>query len=157
MRMLLPTDSLRFFNDLTSDLNHFVDRVIEEGRDGENPRDGADWAPAMDIVESEDGYRLTFDLPGLAIDDIELEVKEDLLTVAGERAGADLDENHKSIRRERRFGKFRRVVRLPENVHREGIDARHENGLLTVDLPKAPKPEPQRITVRPASAASEQG
>lgn len=151
MRMLLPSDSLRFWNDLTSDLNQFVDRVIDDSRDGSGTREGANWVPAMDIVETEDGYQLSFDLPGLAIDEITLEIKDDLLTVSGERAAPADDQSQTAVRRERRYGKFQRVVRLPENVHRDGIDAEHRHGTLTVSLPKAPKPEPQRITVRPAS------
>ncbi|MBI4183013.1 MAG: Hsp20/alpha crystallin family protein [Proteobacteria bacterium] len=93
-------------------------------------------APAVDLIESETEYRVTAELPGLEEKDIELTLSDDVLTLSGEKKEEREERRTDYYLSERRYGSFRRAFRMPEGVDREKIEARFENGVLTVTLPK---------------------
>ena len=103
--------------------------------------------PAVNIWEREDSLYVEAELPGVKMDDIELSVLGDELTIKGSRP----DESQASAtlhRRERGTGAFNRVVRLPVEVDPEKVTAAMRQGVLTITLPKAPAVRPRRIEVK---------
>jgi HSP20 family protein len=102
--------------------------------------------PPVNLYETTDGYVVTAELPGLRVDDIDITVERDRLTLRGERriehpADASLH------RVERRGGAFRRTIQLPLEVDGEKVEAVYRNGVLTLRIPKAPEHQPRRIAV----------
>lgn len=106
------------------------------------------FAPALDVEETEDGFVLHVELPGVSPDDVEVSLEENVLTIAGERRFYR-DEDTEHFRRvERHFGRFHRAVRLPDRVEPDGVDAEFRDGMLTISVPKAEEAKPRRIEVR---------
>jgi HSP20 family protein len=92
--------------------------------------------PAVDFVETEEGYELTADLPGLDEKDVEVKIAGGVLTVKAEKE-EEKEETKKDFHlRERRFGSFERALRMPEGVDTDKIEAHFKKGVLTVMLPK---------------------
>ena len=93
--------------------------------------------PAMDLVETEGGYEMTAELPGIDAKDVELKVTGDLLTLRGEkREQSERKEADRHVS-ERRYGAFQRTLRLPPDADAEGIAATSANGVLTVKIPRS--------------------
>ncbi|HEX2907244.1 MAG TPA: Hsp20/alpha crystallin family protein [Phototrophicaceae bacterium] len=105
-----------------------------------------DARPAMDVLESEHGFTVRVEVPGIAPEKLDVQVDGDLLTIRGEMdQPADGERYHY---RERRAGSFKRTLRLADTLDTQAIQATYQNGLLTLDLPKTPKIEPKRIEVK---------
>lgn len=92
------------------------------------------WAPAVDVLETEDSYLLFAELPGVRRDDIQLQVKERRLELSGRRH--PLGENRNFLRMERSYGPFRRAFDLGAPVDTENITAHFEQGILRIRIPK---------------------
>ena len=110
----------------------------------------AGWTPAVDVEESPDVILVTAEAPGLTLEELTVELENNVLTIFGEKSeareeGAEAGRIHVS---ERRYGSFRRSFRLPRSVDAEKIDARLENGILTVSLPKAAEAKSRTIEVK---------
>ncbi|KAH7924628.1 HSP20-like chaperone [Leucogyrophana mollusca] len=106
--------------------------------------------PRMDLKETGENNTVTatFELPGLKNEDVNIDVHNDRLTVAGEsNVSHDRDEAGYSVR-ERSHGKFSRTLQLPQGTKAEDVKAKMENGVLTVTFPKTnPQQEAKRITI----------
>ncbi len=114
--------------------------------DAEATLDGT-FSPALDVEEHDEGFTLHVELPGVAADNVDVSIEENVLTVSGKR-DFYADKSTDTFRRvERRFGTFHRAVRLPDRVDPEGITASFKDGLLTISVPKAESAKPRRIQV----------
>lgn len=115
------------------------------------------WSPATDLIEDEQRYVLQADLPGLGQDDVKIEVKDNVLSISGERTSEHDDRKDGYRRFERSFGAFRRTLTLPDGVDPASINATFDKGVLTVTIPKpeARQPHQVAITVGPEPAAIE--
>ena len=98
--------------------------------------------PAMDLVERDNAFELTAEMPGLDEKNIEVNVANGVLTVKGHKEEDKVEKKADFHLRERRFGSFARSVRIPETVNADKIEAAFRNGVLKVTLPK--KPEAQK-------------
>jgi HSP20 family protein len=116
-------------NKLGRDLQNFVERIVPLEDKGQ------DFTPACDIIESEKEFRILMDLPGIGKKEINVGIRENVLTVKGERSQA-LEENEHFKRRERSMGVFSRSFALPEHVKTDEVDARFRNGVLAISMPK---------------------
>ena len=105
------------------------------------------WAPAMDLVEAEDHFLLKADLPGLAEDDVTIEVQDNVLTISGERKAEHERKEKGYYRLERSFGRFSRSLTLPEGVNADAINAKFDKGVLEVSIPKPEERKPRRINI----------
>jgi HSP20 family protein len=103
--------------------------------------------PAVNVFETPDAYVLTAEVPGVKLDDIEVSVEGDHVTLSGRRQ-IELPRGASVHRRERQAGSFRRAVRLPRVASNEKAEAHYRNGVLLVRLPKAPEHHARRIQVR---------
>ncbi len=131
--------------DLVGDVDAFFGNGFLSDK-GVTPQFG--FQPAVNIVESESSYLISADLPGLTRDDIHVDLNDGILSVSGERR-EQKEVTEKNFRRfEKRYGKFIRSFRLPENVRSDGIEAKYENGVLEVQVPKVERAMPKKIEVR---------
>lgn len=105
------------------------------------------WVPAMDLVEADDHFVLKADLPGLSEDDVNVEVRDNVLTISGERRAEHESNDRGWVRVERSFGHFSRSLTLPEHVDADAITAGFENGVLEVRVPKPEERKPRRIQI----------
>ena len=112
-----------------------------------------DWVPAVDLIDAGDNYVLDVVLPGLKGDDINIEASRKSITISGERTVAGDDQQ--VLRRERRYGSFRRVINLPVAIDHEQVSADYTNGILTVHVPKSAEVRHQVVKVNVAGAAAE--
>ncbi|MEM1254863.1 MAG: Hsp20/alpha crystallin family protein [Cyanobacteria bacterium P01_H01_bin.21] len=112
-----------------------------------------DWVPAVDLIDAGDNYVLDVVLPGLKGDDINIEASRKSITISGERTAAGDDQQ--VLRRERRYGSFRRVINLPVAIDHEQVSADYTNGILTVHVPKSAEVRHQVVKVNVADAAAE--
>ena len=110
-------------------------------------------APAIDIVEEPNGYKLTAELPGMAEKDVELVVSGDMLTLKGEKKQESERKEKNYTLSERSYGSFERGFWLPEGIDRDKIAAEFSKGVLTVTLPKTPAAvsEAKKIEVKAAA------
>ncbi len=117
---------------LGKDIQQFVEKVVPLTHDDK------DFAPDCDILESEAEYKVQIDLPGLAKKEIRIALKNNVLTIKGER-DIKAGEGEEFKRQERKRGAFARSFALPENVNAAEISATFRNGVLTVAMPKSDK------------------
>ena len=111
-------------------------------------------APRMNVSETNHELRVEIELPGVAEQDIQVELADDLLTVRGEKRAEHGDAHHHVV--ERSFGTFARTVRLPFAPEPDKVRATFERGVLRIALPtSAPEARSRRIPVQ--SAAAHQG
>lgn len=99
---------------------------------------GIGW-PHLEVKETDNEIRIIAELSGLTDKDVELSIDEGVLTLRGERQ-QEKDDKARGYS-ERYYGRFERRIALPRGVNKEKADARFENGLLTVTLPKDPEAE----------------
>ena len=105
------------------------------------------WNPVVDIYENDDNIMIKAELPGIDKKDIEVGVKDRVLTLKGERAFDNEVQEEKYYRRERAFGKFIRSFTLPAHVDSEKIKADFKDGVLHISVPKPEADKPHKITV----------
>ena len=106
--------------------------------------------PAVNIWQGTDSTAVTAELPGIEAGDIDIQVKDDVLTIAGERKAPSAGEDTMWHRRERGYGRFNRVVQLPCRVDPERVEARFENGVLQIELHRPEQDKPRRIEIKAA-------
>jgi HSP20 family protein len=105
------------------------------------------WVPPMDLVEAEDHFVLKADLPGLAEEDVTIEVQDGTLVIKGERRSEHEEQERGWYRIERATGSFSRTLTLPDGVEADGISAEFDRGVLTVRIPKPAERKPRRVEI----------
>lgn len=127
--------------------NRELDRFFRAGGGNGEPNN---YAPAVDIEETDEAVVLSADLPGVDEKDIEITVHQGVLVLAGKREDNREEETENSLYRERRYGSFFRRFRLGNKVDPDAIVAAFKNGVLTVTLPKKEEAKPKQIPVATA-------
>lgn len=132
-----------------SPLHDEVERIFRQAfGDREAASSVGAFTPALDVEETEDGFVLHVELPGVAADDVDVSLEESVLTISGERPFY-ADKDAEGFRRiERHFGRFHRAVRLPDRVAADRVAAGYRDGMLTITVPKADEAKPRRIQVQ---------
>lgn len=129
-----PLANLRFFEDA-------FNRLLSE------PRAGRPWSPAVDIFETEDELVLKADVPEVDLNNIDVRVENQTLTLSGERK-FEKEDNPKGYHRiERGYGKFTRSFSVPSTVDTERVAADYKEGVLTVKLPKKAAAKPRQVKI----------
>lgn len=136
----------------TTDFDHF-DRLFGD-LFGTREED-RNWTPAIDVQEQENDYTLVAEVPGIDTESLDITVEDGVLSLTGEKKEEKTEESGDSqgngaryYRRERRFGRFERTFRLPEEVDADNIRADFRHGVLTLTLPKKEVAKPRRIEVQ---------
>ena len=104
---------------------------------------------SLDVVENGDTYVIKAAVPGVDPKDVEISVDEDVLTLPGEFNKQEETTEENYLRREIRYGSFLRQLRLPPTVEPEKAEAKFENGMLTLSLPKKPEARARSIKITP--------
>jgi HSP20 family protein len=123
---------------------------VPQGEKAEEPFLFADWAPAVDIQETNDEYLVKADLPDVKKEDIKIELVNGVLTIEGERKQEKEEKGKKLHRVERQYGQFLRRFTLPEEIDAAKIAAEFKDGVLNVTLPKSPNSKPKKIDIKVA-------
>ena len=108
------------------------------------------WQPLVDIRETKDAYSVDLELPAIEPKDVSIKLKDGLLHVSGERAFETNDETARVCRRERRYGKFSRSFRLPEDADANTVTATAKNGVVTIAVGKSANAQARAIEVQAA-------
>ena len=107
----------------------------------------AAFLPAADIAVNGGDMVLTMDLPGVTVDDLEIELVNGYLLVRGERKRPELAEGSRFTHTERGFGRFERRIRVPDGVDPDKITASMDNGVLSLIVPKPERMKPKAIPI----------
>lgn len=129
-----PLNGLRLFEDA-------VTRMMSE------PRTSRPWSPAVDILETDDALIVKADLPNVKIEDIDIRVENQTLSLSGKRK-FEKDENVKGYHRiERSYGEFVRSFAVPSTVDTDKVSADYKDGVLTVTMPRKESAKPRQVKV----------
>ena len=109
---------------------------------------GMEWAPALDLVETEKEFVIRLDLPGVHKENVDLKLLGELLTIVGRRDEVKEYRAGTALWRERETGKFIRTIRLPARADEKKVEAIYQDGILTVTLPKAEVPIGEKILIK---------
>ena len=115
-------------------------------------------APRLDVKETDKEFRVSVELPGVAEEDIEVDLDDDLLTVRAEKKEEREIERADQHVTERRFGVFQRSIRLPQSVDAQTVKATLDNGVLQIAIPKSERQTSKRrvaVTTSNSASASE--
>jgi HSP20 family protein len=161
--MVFPNPSSgRLMDELATDVGTLVESLFGEVTDPGRVQKRSRMTASMDIDENDQAYLVTLDVPGVALESIEINVHEDTLTITGQRGSAEsagseggaADESRasepvmKPLRRERAVGKFERKVQLTLPVEADAVTAKLADGVLVVSLPKAdPEKGKRRVPI----------
>lgn len=108
----------------------------------------SDWTPAVDVKETEEGFTIIADIPGVDPKDIEIHMENGVLTIKGNREAEQKEEREGFKRIERSRGTFYRRFSLPDTADADKINAKSTHGVLKVTIPKHEKVQPRKITVQ---------
>jgi HSP20 family protein len=144
-------DPARELDSLQSEFNRLFDSFL--GNSGRADLRARRWVPAMDLVETDDHLVLKADLPGMTKEDVDIEVKDNVLTVSGERKAEQEDKTDGYYRIERAFGSFSRSLTLPQGIDADAISADFTDGVLEVRIPKPEQRKPHRVAIGASSVS----
>lgn len=128
--------------DLHRQMNRLFDDLFDTGGTAGSLVSGGSH-PAMDILQEEDRVEITAELPGVREEDIDLTVEEGVLVLSGEKKSTR--EDRQTGYCERSYGRFERRITLPSNIDEDKIEAKFEDGVLTVNLPRTEKQGGRKI------------
>lgn len=136
-----------------SDLQREIDRVFgrffpSQDQDGDRPSQQSVWAPRLDLIETDEAYRIHLDVPGMSKDDLKINYQNNELTVSGERTSNRPEDGAEFVRVERPFGHFYRTFSLPQTVDADKISATYKSGVLTISVPKTESVKPRQIDIK---------
>jgi HSP20 family protein len=140
---LAPLGSLR------REMDELFGRFLEDwSLPGFGIAPGREIWPAVDVAEKGDKVVVEAELPGLTVDDIQLSVLENTLTLSGEKKAEKEEKGENYYHIERHHGSFTRSIPLPTRVDTDHVNATFHDGVLTVELPKDVRSMPRRIELK---------
>ncbi len=143
-----PARELLNLTDEFNRINRLIRNVFGTDEARETTLLQGTWSPAVDISEDRDNYYLHVELPGLKREDVKVSYEDGMLTIRGEKKSEREEKDVNYHRIERTFGQFERSFRVPSKILEDRIDARFENGVLMITLPKAEEAKPKEIEVK---------
>jgi len=130
------------------ELRSRFDRMFDELIDS-RPRS---WTPAIDVIHENGNLVIRADVPGIKPEEVKIEVEDDILTVSGEHEERKEQKDKSYLRRERRYGSFRRSMALPAGVEAKKIKAKTHDGVVEVTIPLPKETKKETIKITPAAA-----
>ena len=123
----------------TQGVTKFFDDLLNDGFFTNGWSEERSFVPQVDISETDKAFELSFAVPGLDKNDLNIDLTDGVLTVSGERKfkNEKNEKNYHSV--ETRYGSFKRSFQLPDNVNAEKVDASYEAGILNISVPKDEK------------------
>ena len=145
---LVRWDPFRDVAELQNRINRMFDESFGRSRDLDEEVGLRAWRPAVDIYESESGITIDVELPGVIKEDVAIEIKDEVLTIKGERTANPHIKEDNYYRRERLYGPFKRSFTLHQNIQPALIKATFKDGILRIEIPKPVDERPKPITVK---------
>ena len=105
------------------------------------------WIPTVDVSETENGYEIRAELPGISENDVNVSVTDNVLTIKGEKRQEAETDGKNYHRVERRYGSFQRSFTLPRHTETDAIKAEYKDGVLTLGIPKAEVAKPTEVPI----------
>jgi HSP20 family protein len=138
-----------------------LNRILDEAFGGlPFPEQGnvitSTWFAPTDVSEDQNTLRISMELPGVDPSDVRLSLENNILTIRGEKKQQAEENNERVHRFERTYGLFERTFALPNTVDPDKIEARYDNGVLFVSIPKAERAKPREIRVNTSASGSTQ-
>ena len=144
---LVKWDPFRDVAQLQNRINRMFDDSFGPSRDREDEMNMCAWRPPVDIYETETGVTLAVELPGVGKENVAVEVKDNILTLKGERPVNPEIKEENYYRQERCFGTFQRSFTLHHNIQPNMIKATFKDGILEIEIPRPDEEKPKQITV----------
>ena len=145
---LVKWDPFRDVAQLQNRINRMFDESFGRSRELEGEASLRAWRPPVDIYETADGIVLAVELPGVNRENISVEVKDNILTLKGERTVDPNIKDKNFYRQERCYGTFLRSFTLQQNIQPHLIKATFKDGVLEIEIPKPEEEQPKQITVK---------
>ena len=114
----------------------------------------AEWIPQIEVIYNTDSVTVRGDLPGVDLDDIEVGIEDNMLVVSGVRKHEEREEREGFVRTEREYGRFFRVIPLPEGADESTIEATFDGGVLEINVPVRGRQQEHRIPVSSGTAST---
>jgi len=135
--------------DFMSEMERAFDDIWKAPQSGSGTRSSLmqNFHPAVDVHETQDNYLISVDVPGVPEKDIKINIQDGRLSVSGERSSKETSGDKWFKRTERSYGRFERSFQLPKGISEDKIQARAENGVLEILIPKAEVAKPRSISV----------
>ena len=140
-------DPFRNMTTLQDRINRVFDEAANRSKDYDDEMSKCDWRPIVDIFDTEKAIVINAELPGVTREDITLDVKENILSLKGERKSSEEVKKENYYRMERCFGSFERAFTLPSAVDQEKIKANFKDGILRIEIPKPEEKRPKQISI----------
>ena len=138
----------RELEEMSDRLNRMFNRQALPQANAKETMVVADWAPSVDISETDGEYQIKAEIPDVKKDDVKVTLEDGVLTIQGERKHEKEDKGKKYHRIERSYGSFVRSFTLPDLVDEEKVKAEFKDGVLNLQLPKSEKAKPKAIEVK---------
>jgi len=106
------------------------------------------YSPAIDVVEEDERYLVSCEVPGLSESDMDVQLADNVLTIKGTKKEKEEDSDKRWFKRETWYGSFQRTIPLPAGIENEKIEAVLEHGILVLTLPKKEEVKPKQISVK---------
>ena len=136
------------FSTIRRDMDRFFDRFFEPRLPGfETPIETA-WMPSLDFTENDKEYVVRLEVPEIPKENLDVGLDGNVLTISGHRESSEERKSERYIWREREEGSFQRSVRVPQAVADANINAVCHDGVLTIRIPKAAKPQKNKILIK---------
>lgn len=147
MSALMRWDPFRELEEVSDRLNRMFARPATR-TNGKETMTVADWAPTVDISETEGEYQIKAEIPDVKKEDVKVTVEDGILTIQGERKQEKEEKGKRYHRIERSYGSFVRSFSLPDVIDEEKVKAEFKDGVLSLHLPKSEKAKPKAIEVK---------
>ena len=149
-RKIRRWDPFQELDEMSRRLNQLIGREPATQIGGKEALTSIDWAPNVDIIESEKEYLIKAELPEIKKEDVKVSVEKKVLTIQGERKQEKEEKGKKYHRIERSYGAFERSFTLPDDADEGKVSAEFKEGVLSVHLGKSEKAMPKPIEVKAA-------
>jgi len=144
---LVKWDPFVELEDVSKHLNRIFGRFPARTEAGREALTVADWAPTVDITETDSAYLIKGEIPGVNKEDVKVTIEDGMITMRGERKQEKEEKNKKFHRIERSYGSFLRSFRVPDDVDEAAVKAEFKDGMINVTLPKSGKSKAKSINV----------
>lgn len=144
---LVKWDPFRELEDVSNRLNRIFGQSLARSESGQNMLAVSDWAPSVDISETDSAYLIKGEIPGVKKEDVKVTIQDGMLTIQGERRQEKEEKGKKFHRIECSYGSFARSFRVPSDADENSVKAEFKDGMLNVTLAKSEKAKPKSINV----------
>lgn len=148
---LIRWDPSRELEEVSNRLNRLFGRSSAQAGSSQEMLAMVDWAPSVDISETDAAYLVKAEIPGVKKDDVRVCIQDGMLLIQGERKQEKEEKGRKFHRIERSYGSFARSFRVPDDVDEDSVKAEFKDGMLNVTLAKSKKKAKSRQVSVPVS------